>query len=193
MKSSKRSDTMEFQGYKHTKTKNGKDMWYFNGRLTAQNKVPENVIQHFTGKKENIQTEKVDGAVLHGFTEGLETKDQDQNKIQKQRQVAKDVLSSRFPEFNFEVEYQPSFMKEGRRIKPVYTIFVLSGEILEKTMRISDFDLNVITENMNALLDGWDAKSRKRAPRRGETLGEKSVGKGNIEKTYVRDISVPRG
>lgn len=184
---------MEFQGYKHKVAKNGKDMWYFNGRLTSQDKVPENIQQHFKGKKENIQTEKVEGTGLHGFTEGLQTKDQDQAEINKQKKLAMDVLSSRFPDFNFDVDYQPSFLKDGRKIKPTYTIYVLSGDILEKTMRVSDFDLNVIKENMDALLSGWQTTGRTRAPRRGEKLGEKSVGKGNIEKTYIKDISVPKG
>lgn len=184
---------MEFKGYKHKLSKDGRDMWYLNGRLTAQDKVPENVIQHFTGKKENVQTEKVEGGELHGFTEGLQTKDQDQAEIRKQIKLANDVLSSRFPDFNFDVEYQPSFLKGSRKIQPVYTIYVLSGDILEKTMRISEFDLNVISENMKALLEGWSSTGRTRAPRRGEKLGDKSVGEGRIEKTHLRTVTLPRG
>jgi len=183
---------MEYQGYKHKKTKNGRDMWYFNGRLTAQDNVPENVINHFTSEKSTIKKEDVDGAALHGFTEGLQTKDQDQAEIQKQKSLAMDVLNSRFPDFNFDVDYQPSFRRDGRTIKPTYTIYVLSGDILEKTIRISDFDVNVIGANIEALMSGWETTGRKRAPRRGETLGTKPVGEGNIEKTFVKQVSVPR-
>jgi hypothetical protein len=184
---------MEYQGYKHKTTKDGRDMWYHNGRLTAQDKVPGNVQEHFKGTKTNVQAEKVEGSGLFGFTEGLQTNDATQEEINKQKKLAMDVLSSRFPDFNFDVDYQPSFLKEGRKIKPTYTIYVLSGDILEKTMRVADFDLNVISENMKALLSGWEATGRTRAPRRGEKLGAKSVGEGNIEKTFVKDIKVPRG
>ncbi len=184
---------MEYQGFKYKQTKNGKDMWYRDGRLCAANTVPENVKAHLTAAVDRPKsTEKVDGSDLHGFTEGETTKDQNQAEINKQQETAQKVLADRFPEFNFQVEYQPSFIKEGRTINPVYKIYVLSGDILEKTMRFDVFDLNVLRENIEAMIDGWDKTGRTRAPRRGEKLGEKTLGEGKVEKTHIREISIPR-
>lgn len=186
----------------------GRVMWYDTTtkppQLIAANKVPQDVKEFYADIKEPgddsaeikkakrpLSQEEADqqsGVELEGFQGiSLETDPEHPKTVAKEKK-AEAVLMREFPEFDFNVDYKPERKREGKKpIKARFIIEITRNDQFVRELVVTDFDMNVIKQNVDSITEGWKSLPRKI---RGRRTGVSREGQVESQSRGTRQVNI---